>query len=589
VASAASTPDDKEGEVISAEPVVTGQRDYLGRYENLGVIKKGGMGVIYRARDPILGRTVALKMMKGASLASQNEIERFLLEARSVAQLKHDNIVKILDYGQLEGQPYFTMEVAERGSLHDHLEQFQNDPRASVSLMVKVARAVHHVHEHGIVHRDLKPANILLEKDDKPVVSDFGLVKWLESEKDLTQPGNAPGTPAYMAPEQFARPDDLPRPHIDIWALGVILFELLTGQKPFSGPKGYDYAHAILAVEPPRPRSLEPRLHYGLETIVLKCLDKNAARRYASAAELADDLERWLRGEPILGRRLPTAVWLWRRIRKRSALVACVLLVVCAAIGLPVLIHYIDPDRTAKVNESKLAKGEAVALIPGTGPPSWSRWVFGQGGVGTPPEKDGTFYLHSYEPTMLELQPAPLPPRYWFRAQVRQSFADSGEVGIYLLHRRRVTSRGVEHCYAKLTLINNIAPPPAQGGDVPPGEGEVRFSLCRTPDPDKGTGGYEGTTEISGHFPSRTVVTGAVWRSLAVRVTPETAAVYWDGELLGSITRDFIGQRARFVLAGNPELQPKQEFPAEGGLGLFVKQGGASFCHVGIEPIHSGE
>jgi serine/threonine-protein kinase len=252
VANASSIPDDQKPTVTNPRPESTEQRENLGRYENLGVIKKGGLGVIYRVRDSVLGRTVALKMIKGAGFGRPEEIERFLLEAKSIAQLKHDNIIKIHEFGQLDGQPYFTMEIAERGSLLDHLNCFQNDPRASISLLAKVARAAHHVHEHHIVHRDLKPGNILLEDYDKPVVSDFGLAKWLEGDPDLTQPGDAPGTAAYMAPEQFARPDGHPSPQIDIWALGVILFEVLTGQRPFNGRNREEYARAIASTEPPK-------------------------------------------------------------------------------------------------------------------------------------------------------------------------------------------------------------------------------------------------------------------------------------------------------------------------------------------------
>lgn len=263
----------------------------MGPYENLGIIKEGGMGIIYKARDPILGRTVALKMIKGTGPAKRTVLERFQGEAGAVAKVKHDNIVKILEFGQIEGKPYFTMEVAERGSLLDHLSRFQKDPRASVSLVARVARAIHHVHSHGIVHRDLKPGNILLEENDKPVVSDFGLAKALEGETDLTHPGEAPGTPAYMAPEQVARRKL--GPCTDIWALGVILFELLTGQRPFRDQG------AIAASDPPGPRLLNPCLHPDLETIILKCLNKAPANRYSSASSLAVDLEKALAADRI--------------------------------------------------------------------------------------------------------------------------------------------------------------------------------------------------------------------------------------------------------------------------------------------------
>ncbi len=261
----------------------------LGRHEILEEIDRGGMGVVYRARDLVLDRVVALKVIRSGTLASADEVRRFYREAQAAAQLRHPNIVPIYGMGLHERQHCFTMALFPRGSLAQHLADYRRDMRSAVGLVVKVARAVQAAHERGIIHRDLKPGNILLDEHDEPVVSDFGLAKRLEVSPTMTLPAHPIGTPAYMAPEQ-ARCEAATAAS-DIWSLGVILYELLIGRRPFVGDGFEDAMQKILHTDPASPRGLRADLPRDLETIVLTCLEKVPARRYPSAAALADDLE----------------------------------------------------------------------------------------------------------------------------------------------------------------------------------------------------------------------------------------------------------------------------------------------------------
>jgi hypothetical protein len=271
-------------------------------YDILGKLGRGGMGVVYKARQPELDRVVALKMISGGIHVAQEVRARFIAEARAVAKLSHPDIVRVHEVGEADGAAFFSMEFVEGGSLADRLDGKPLPPRVAAALLRTVARAVHYAHCEGIVHRDLKPANILLADDDTPKLTDFGIAKQLGESEGLTRTGDIVGTPTYMAPEQAGGETRRIGPATDIYALGVILYELLTGRPPHRAADAIETLLLVRTQEPVPPRRLVPVIPRDLEAVCLKCLEKDPSRRFATAGKLADDLDRFLHGEPVEAR-----------------------------------------------------------------------------------------------------------------------------------------------------------------------------------------------------------------------------------------------------------------------------------------------
>jgi eukaryotic-like serine/threonine-protein kinase len=288
-------------------------------YEVEAVLGRGGMGVVYQARHLRLNRTVALKMLVAGPHAGPEELERFLREAEAVAGLHHPNIVELYDAGEVEGRPYFTMQLVEGGNLAQKLAAAPLSPRSAAELIAAVADAIEVAHQAGIIHRDLKPANVLLAAGGTPKVTDFGLARRLEDRDGQTLSGAALGTPSYMAPEQARGDKGAISPATDVYSLGAILYEMLTGRPPFRAESASATLQQVIADEPVPPARLNPQLPRDLETICLKCLNKERARRYASAAALADDLRRFGRGEPIVARPATPRERLFRWTRRHPA------------------------------------------------------------------------------------------------------------------------------------------------------------------------------------------------------------------------------------------------------------------------------
>lgn len=279
---------------------------YFGDYELLAEIARGGMGVVYKARQVSLNRLVALKMILAGHLAGKEEIARFRIEAEAAANLDHPHIVPIYEIGEHQGQQYFSMKYVEGGSLaaeFSRAPQARRSVRDLVASLSTITRAVHHAHQRGILHRDLKPGNVLLDQDGQPHVTDFGLAKKVEGDSGMTRTGDIVGTPSYMAPEQAAAKKGLTTA-VDVYSLGAILYEMLTGRPPFREATPLDTLLQVLDKEPDPPRKYDPKVDRDLETIALKCLEKDPAKRYDSAAALADEIDRWQRGEPITARRM---------------------------------------------------------------------------------------------------------------------------------------------------------------------------------------------------------------------------------------------------------------------------------------------
>jgi serine/threonine protein kinase/tetratricopeptide (TPR) repeat protein len=276
----------------------------LGDYELLEEVGRGGQGVVFRARQKSLNRIVALKVIGLGQWATSAHLKRFRLEAEAAASLDHPCIVPIYEVGERDGQCYFSMKFVEGGQLDEVVRHAPMSIRQAVELIAKVARTVHYAHEHGILHRDIKPGNILVDVKGEPNLTDFGLARLVESESTVTRTVEVLGTPSYMAPEQAAANNTKPMNATDVYGLGAVLYQLLTGHPPFAGGTTFETIKLLLETDPRQPRLWNPKIDRDLSTICLKCLEKDPQRRYSSALALSEDLERWLRHEPIKARRV---------------------------------------------------------------------------------------------------------------------------------------------------------------------------------------------------------------------------------------------------------------------------------------------
>jgi serine/threonine-protein kinase len=585
----------------------------FGRYVLLGECKAGGMGVVYKARDTALDRVVALKMIKADGLAEREQVIRFQREARAVARLKHPHIVAIHDVAQEQGLHYLTMEYVGGGSLAEHAARFAQDPRAAAALLEKVARAVHHAHEQNILHRDLKPANILLDEAGEPRVSDFGLVKFLDAPPhagaaaarapaaaDATDPpprsdGNGPsvgtdlpslgtvGTPAYMSPEQLAGGDATRAG--DVWALGVVLYQLLTGRLPFAGRELTELAGRIASEQPPAPRHLRPGLDRTLEAICLRCLHKDPARRYPSAAALADDLAGWQRRGALL--RGP-----WRLVRRRPLLAGALLLLAGAAAAAATLALWPaapdrppDPDQPLRAITANLAQGQAQTLIGPTGAPAWFRYWGREDAPQITRAADGTFTFNDFDFGFLELLPDPQTEAFLFSADVRELEFCGGGSGLYFGHSTVDTSGPEIHFLCDYGFR-----------EVDRESVNLRLNLLRWLFRPIASASREGTA-TRGFVELQ--VPDAMWKSdhwgrLALRVTPAEVRIFWQGQEVGRRSRTELRQAMRdwrlfesqrLEALGFAADRPDPPLAARGGLGLFVSACSASFRNVTIEPL----
>ncbi|MFI5454722.1 MAG: protein kinase [Isosphaerales bacterium] len=324
---------------LSHPPAAGARIRYFGDYELTGEIARGGMGIVYRARQISLNRPVALKMILAGKLASEADVQRFRNEAEAVANLDHPGIVPIHEVGLHEGLTYFSMKLIEGGSLAERLGEFTADPRAAAKLLAAAARAVHHAHQRGVLHRDLKPSNILVDRQGQPHVSDFGLAKRVEADPELTQSGAILGSPPYIAPEQTTGRRGAITVATDVYGLGAVLYAMLAGRPPFRADSVQETIEQVRQREPEPPSGFNHRVDRDLQTICLKCLSKDPQRRFGSAQELVEDLERWLRGEPIAARPVTRAERGWRWCRRNpvvallTGLVAALVLVGVAGLA----------------------------------------------------------------------------------------------------------------------------------------------------------------------------------------------------------------------------------------------------------------
>src|SRR5881396_576366 len=317
------------------EPRIARMLKDFGDYEVLEEIGHGGQGVVYRARQKSLNRIVALKVIGLAHWATEAHVKRFRLEAEAAASLNHPCIVPIYEVGERDGACYFSMGLVEGGQLDAVAKREPMPIRHAAELIAKLARTVHYAHEHGILHRDIKPGNILLDAKGEPHLTDFGLARLVETESTVTRTMEVLGTPSYMAPEQAVGNNNKLTSATDVYGVGAVLYQLLTGHPPFAGGTTYETIKLLLETEPRQPRLWNAKVDRDLSTICLKCLEKDPKRRYSSAFALAEDLERWLKHEPILARRagILSRSKKWIRRNPTSTLLAASLVALAAAAG----------------------------------------------------------------------------------------------------------------------------------------------------------------------------------------------------------------------------------------------------------------
>jgi len=341
---------------------------YFGHYEIVREIGRGGMGVVFQARQVSLNRPVALKMILAGQLANETDVRRFYTEAEAAANLDHPGIVPIYEVGQHEGQHYFSMGFVEGQSLAQRLTDGPLPPREAAALLVKVAEAIEYAHGRGVIHRDLKPGNILLDRNGNPRVTDFGLAKELEGDSGLTGSGQIMGTPSYMPPEQAGGKRGEVGPAADVYALGATLYALVTGRPPFQAATAMDTLIQVISDEPISPRRLNPALDQDIETICLKCLEKEPSKRCRSAAALAEELARFLAGEPILARPIGGPERFWRWCRRRpvvaglGAAVAALILFVAVAGSLVA----VSQSRLRKLADDRASEAEQAGYEAST-------------------------------------------------------------------------------------------------------------------------------------------------------------------------------------------------------------------------------
>jgi WD40 repeat protein/tRNA A-37 threonylcarbamoyl transferase component Bud32 len=347
---------DETERMVGDEPRVGDRVRYFGDYELLEEIARGGMGVVYKARQVRLNRDVALKMILAGQFAGEAEVKRFHTEAEASAQLDHPGIVPIFEVGEHEGHHFFSMGLVEGRSLAQQIAERPLPPKQAADLVRRVAEAIQYAHERGVVHRDLKPANVLIDREGQPRVTDFGLAKKVQADSQLTATGQVLGTPGFMPPEQASGRLSEVRESADVYSLGAVLYAALTGRAPFQADNPLDTLRQVLECEPAPPRQLNSGISLDLETICLKCLEKDRRRRYASARELADELKRFLEGRPILARRVSVVTRAGRWCRRNPAATAALVAVTALLLTMSTAAAWINSER----NEAVRLRGVAL-------------------------------------------------------------------------------------------------------------------------------------------------------------------------------------------------------------------------------------
>jgi serine/threonine-protein kinase len=563
---------------------------WLDHYERLEEVGRGAMGVVYKARQASLNRIVALKMVVAGEFAAPERLARFRREAESMARLRHPNVVHVYAVGEKDRLPFFTMEYVDGGNLARKIAGVPQPPRQAAECVQALAGAVCYAHQQNLIHRDLKPSNVVLTADGTPKITDFGLAKVIEDDTGQTQSGELRGTPCYMSPEQAAgRVKDI-GPLTDIYGLGAILYELLTGRPPFKGKSQQETLRLVVEAEPVPPRKLYRGVDSILEAICLKCLEKNPLKRYRSAKELADDLGRWLRGERTVARPRSWVKRVRRFTRRHVGVLALLAFAMTVATVAVAVNYYGDPVRGLERILHQLQQGKKVTLIGETGKPVWFQWRTDDTDSKIALGADGTLSVQSWNVGLLELLPDPQRECYQFRVEVRhdQASAARGAVGIYCSYSKEVNVNAAHvHCFCGLNFAERLLI------NVPESAYRVHFFSWLYPE----AVGQNRVQEYSlARKPIPPLKNSEVnrWRVLTLNVTPHEIKAAWDGQWIGAVSPDGLGLRHKIAKQQN-ELLPNgikdgsndvnPPFSPRGGLGIYVYRATASFRNAVVEPL----
>ncbi|MFO0799136.1 MAG: serine/threonine-protein kinase [Gemmataceae bacterium] len=585
----------------------------IGPYRVVRWVDGGGMGEVFHARHRELPLEVALKTIRAGHDHRPGTRERFRVEAAAAASLDHPNVIKLYGFDEYAGELYIAMEWVPGGNLADRLAGKPMPPRAAAALVRTLAEAMAYAHAHGVLHRDLKPQNVLLTADGTPKVADFGLARILTDGDDrLTWTGAVMGTPAYMAPEQAAGRDRDVDGRTDVYALGAILYEALTGAPPFVGDSKDAVLKQVQESDAPRPSAAARGLPPDLEAVCLCCLAKAPAKRYATAAELAADLGRFLAGEPTVARPLSRLRRAAYAVRKRRRPIALAAVLAATAGGTVLLTPRPETEETRRAAQLKalattLDAGGPVTLVGAQGPPRFGAVTrCGEDRTRFAVGEHGAFQVSSWADAMIELAPETRREAYRFRASVRHVYSDPGGfVGLYACDQRFPSPGGGENGWAAVLTYNDIFSAAdvvrtAMASEAPRlltpqveatpnhanfqvlGRGEMAPGREWSP-----AGATVGATPFRLHRAAP-----AAWRVLHILVSPDGISARLDGLTAGSAsTEAVVGWVTRWrddaaALHPSPLWAGCDPRPAaRGGLGLVVRQGTADFRDVVIEPL----
>lgn len=560
-------------------------------YHLLGVLGRGGMGTVYHAVHLEMHREVALKLINPGGRDEESVRGRFTREVRALAKIEHPHIVTIYDSGEWQGFPFYTMKLLPRGPLSGHLDRLVGDVRAGVRLVAKVARAVGVLHAARVLHRDLKPLNILLGEGDEPLVADFGLARWIGDDSGPTESGAPVGTRPYMSPEQSLGSKGDYTEACDIWALGVILFEVLTGRRPFAAEDTVELYLQIRNEPPPPASSVNPTVPPELDGVIARCLRKRPEDRYPTADAVADDLERWLAGEPLpksVTADAPPPARQRRRRRLVAAALAALLGGVSAGVAYwPRTDHTggsaptADPPRKWSIAE-RLAAGETVELVGPSGLPLVEARPIPTADVALSTVRDGCCTLASIGVGAVELSHEPLPRPVRLEADVAllSNHHARSRGGLYVARREAPGANGVHQAMA--VFFHSDAH--AQGADGP----EIREiasaqTLWWNPLPSVTV---RLGAEHQAITPGRPTTPESLrWHRWQIVIDPGRLAATWDNHTLPAISAAEFDKKLQLVPPRSP-TRPAFPPPTFGpGVGLYVENADAVFRNTRLVPL----